>query len=153
MNITEIFIARPVMTTLVMIGILLFGELCDRIGRRPAFFTYQIGAFIMVLVYSQLTSEYALLIVGGVMGFFVNGMIAGLGTLMSELYPTEMRSTAESGIFNIGRGFGGFGPLVVAIISTQYSFAVAIGSLSAIYAIELIVTGFLIPERKGADLT
>ena len=99
----------------MMVGIMVFGELADRIGRRPAFFTYQIGAFLMVLIYSQLTSEYALLIGGGVMGFFVNGMIAGLGTLMSELYSTDMRSTAESGIFNIGRGFGGFGPLVVAI--------------------------------------
>lgn len=136
----------------MMVGILVFGEVADRIGRRPAFFTYQIGAFVMVLVYSQLTSEYSLLIAGGVMGFFVNGMIAGLGTLMSELYPTEMRSTAESGIFNIGRGFGGFGPLVVAILSTQYSFTVAIASLSAIYVIELVATAFLIPERKGTPL-
>ncbi len=137
----------------MIIGILVFGELADRVGRRPAFFTYQIGAFVMVLIYSQLTSEYALLICGGVMGFFVNGMIAGLGTLMPELYPTEIRSTAESGIFNIGRGFGGFGPLVVAILSSQYSFTVAIASLSAIYVVELIATAFLIPERKGASLT
>ena len=46
----------------MMVGIMVFGELADRIGRRPAFFTYQIGAFLMVLIYSQLTSEYALLI-------------------------------------------------------------------------------------------
>lgn len=136
----------------MMVGIMVFGELADRIGRRPTFFTYQIGAFVMVLIYAQLTSEYSLLIAGGVMGFFVNGMIAGLGTLMSELYPTEMRSTAESGIFNIGRGVGGFGPLVVAILSTQYSFSVAIASLSAIYIIELVATAFLIPERKGTPL-
>ena len=134
-------------------GILVFGELADRAGRRPAFFTYQVGAFLMVLIYSQLTSEYALLVAGGVMGFFVNGMIAGLGTLMSELYPTEIRSTAESGIFNIGRGLGGFGPLVVAILSTRYSFTVAIASLSAIYVIELLATAILIPERKGVTLT
>jgi MFS family permease len=133
----------------MIVGIMMFGELADRIGRRPAFFIYQIGAFLMVLIYSQLTSEYALLVVGGVMGFFVNGMIAGLGTLMSELYPTEMRSTAESAIFNIGRGFGGFGPLVVAILSTRYSFTTALASLSAIYVIELVATAVLIPERKG----
>jgi MFS family permease len=136
----------------MMVGILLFGEIADRVGRRPAFFIYQIGSFVMVLIYSQLTSEYALLVCGGVMGFFVNGMIAGLGTLMSELYPTEIRSTAESGIFNIGRGFGGFGPLVVGILSTHYSFAVAIASLSAIYVIELVATALLIPERKGVNL-
>ena len=136
----------------MVIGILVFGELADRLGRRPAFFTYQIGAFLMVLIYSQLTSEYALLVVGGVMGFFVAGMVAGLGTLMSELYPTEICGTAESSIFNIGRGLGGFGPLVVAILSTQYSFTVAIASLSAIYVIYFLVTAFFIPERKGVTL-
>jgi MFS family permease len=136
----------------MIVGIMVFGELADRIGRRPSLYIYQIGAFLMVLIYSQLTSAYALLVAGGVMGFFVNGMIAGLGTLMSELYPTEMRSTAESGIFNIGRAFGGFGPLVVAILSTRYSFTTAIASLSAIYVIELVTTAALIPERKGTSL-
>jgi MFS family permease len=136
----------------MIIGILLFGQLADRIGRRPAFFVYQAGAFFMVLIYSQLTSQYALLIGGGIMGIFVNGMIAGLGTLMSELYPTEARGTAESGIFNVGRGFGGFGPLVVGILATQYSFGAAIAWLSSIYLIELIATAALIPERKGVAL-
>jgi len=106
----------------------------------------------MILIYSQLTSQYALLIVGGIMGFFVNGMIAGLGTLMSELYPTEARGTAESGIFNVGRGFGGFGPLIVGILASRYSFGVAIAWLSSIYLIELIATAALIPERKGVPL-
>jgi MFS family permease len=109
-------------------------------------------AVFMVLIYSQLTSQYALLIGGGIMGIFVNGMIAGLGTLMSELYPTEARGTAESGIFNVGRGFGGFGPLVVGILATQYSFGAAIAWLSSIYLIELIATAALIPERKGVAL-
>ena len=136
----------------MIVGILLFGELADRIGRRPAFFLYQAGAFFMVLIYSQLTSQYALLVVGGIMGFFVNGMIAGLGTLMSELYPTEARGTAESGIFNVGRGFGGFGPLIVGILASRYSFGVAIAWLSSIYLIELIATAALIPERKGVPL-
>jgi MFS family permease len=136
----------------MIIGILLFGELADRIGRRPAFFVYQAGAFLMVLIYSQLTSQYALLIGGGIMGIFVNGMIAGLGTLMSELYPTEARGTAESGIFNVGRGFGGFGPLIVGILASRYSFAAAIAWLSSIYVIEMIATAALIPERRGMAL-
>ena len=36
-------------------GIWIFGQFADRIGRRPALFTFQAGAFIMVLTYSQLT--------------------------------------------------------------------------------------------------
>ena len=36
------------------IGIFVFGQIADRVGRRPAFFIYMIGAAIMVLVYSRL---------------------------------------------------------------------------------------------------
>ena len=38
-------------------GILVFGHFADRVGRRPAFLTFQAGAFVMVLVYSQLTTR------------------------------------------------------------------------------------------------
>jgi MFS family permease len=87
-------------------GILVFGHFADRVGRRPALFTFQAGAFIMVLLYSQLTSPIALLIGGAIMGIFVNGMLGGYGALLSELYPTEARATAANVIFNLGRGVG-----------------------------------------------
>jgi MFS family permease len=37
------------------LGIWVFGVFADRVGRRPALLTFQAGAFVMVLVYSQLT--------------------------------------------------------------------------------------------------
>ena len=76
-------------------GIVVFGQFADRVGRRPALFTFQAGAFVMVLVYSQLTDATALLIGGAIMGMFVNGMLGGYGALLSELYPTEARATAR----------------------------------------------------------
>lgn len=57
------------------LGIFLFGHAADRFGRRKAFLTYMLGAAVMVVVYSQLTTAGALLIGGAVMGFFVNGML------------------------------------------------------------------------------
>src|SRR5262249_12759312 len=95
------------------IGIYAFGQFADRVGRRPALITFQAGAAIMVVVYSQLTDSTALLIGGAVMGVFVNGMLGGDGALLSELYPTEARRTSESALFNPGRGVAGFGPLCV----------------------------------------
>ena len=56
----------------------------------------------MVLIYSQLTDATALLIGGAIMGMFVNGMLGGYGALLSELYPTEARATAENVLFNLG---------------------------------------------------
>ncbi|HEV2547697.1 MAG TPA: MFS transporter [Stellaceae bacterium] len=134
------------------VGIWLFGQLADRIGRRPIFFAFQAGAMIMVIVYSRLTGETALLIGGAVMGLFVNGMLGGYGALMSELYPTEARATAQNVLFNLGRAVGGFGPLVIGILRDQYSFTTAIALLAVIYAVDIVATALLIPERKGVRL-
>jgi MFS family permease len=133
-------------------GIWLFGMLADRIGRRPSFILYQIGAVVMVFVYSQCDTPNTLLVGGAVMGMFVNGMIGGYGALISEVYPTQARATAQNVLFNIGRAVGGFGPLVVGTLASQYSFKYAIALLASIYVLDILATLFLIPEMKGAEL-
>jgi MFS family permease len=133
-------------------GIWVFGMFADKVGRRPALLTFQAGAFIMVLVYSQLTNESALLIGGAIMGMFVNGMLGGYGALLSELYPTEARATAENVLFNLGRGVGGFGPFVVGTLAVTYSFSVAIALLAVIYLIDIVATVAFIPEKRGQAL-
>ncbi|HEY0296570.1 MAG TPA: MFS transporter [Bordetella sp.] len=134
------------------LGLWLFGQLADRVGRRPIFLLYQAGAMLSVLAYSQLQSQYALLAGGAVMGLFVNGMIGGYGALIAELYPTRARATAQNVLFNIGRAVGGFGPLAVGSLAARYSFQVAIGLLAVIYIADILATLFLIPERKGSAL-
>src|SRR5215204_1259639 len=133
-------------------GIWLFGELADRIGRKPVFLAYQAGAAVMVVVYSQLKDPTAALVGGAVMGMFVNGMLGGYGALMSELYPTEARATAQNVLFNLGRAVGGFGPLVIGALASAYSWQVAIALLAAIYVVDMLATALLIPERKGVAL-
>lgn len=135
------------------LGIFMFGHIADRIGRRPAFFSYMAAAAIMVVVYSRLTDPVQLLIGGAVMGFFVNGMLGGYGALISELYPTTARATAQNVLFNIGRGIGGFGPVVVGAIVVSYGFETAIALLAVLYILDLIAMWLLIPERCGAELS
>jgi len=136
----------------MMAGIYVFGQLADRIGRKPSFLLFQAGAASMVLFYSQLNDPVTMLWAGALMGMFVNGMLGGYGALMSEAYPTEARATAQNVLFNIGRGVGGFGPVVVGALAATYSFQVAIGLLAAIYVIDMLATMFLIPELKGVEL-
>jgi MFS family permease len=133
-------------------GIWVFGVFADKVGRRPALLTFQAGAFVMVLVYSQLADPMSLLIGGAIMGMFVNGMLGGYGALLSELYPTEARATAENVLFNLGRGVGGFGPFVVGALAVSYSFTVAIALLAVIYLIDIVATITLIPEKRGEAL-
>ncbi|HEY1611896.1 MAG TPA: MFS transporter, partial [Paraburkholderia sp.] len=133
-------------------GIWLFGIAADRFGRRPAFLFYQAGAVVMVFVYAQLSTPFALLVGGAAMGVFVNGMIGGYGALISELYPTAARATAQNVLFNIGRAVGGFGPLAVGALAARFSFGVALAMLASIYVLDILATLFLIPERRGAAL-
>ncbi len=133
-------------------GALMFGALCDRYGRRPAFLGFQLGAFLMVLIYARLADPFAVLIGGAVVGVFVNGMIGGYGALLSELYPTHARATAENVLFNIGRAIGGLGPVVIGLLAGRLSFEIALGFLASLYLIDMAVTLWVIPERRGQPL-
>ena len=141
------------MTVLGMVcGNLVFGQLADRVGRRPIFILFQIGSVIMVYLYSRVTHPNTLLWIGAIMGMFVNGMMAGIGALMSEAYPTAARATAQNVLFNIGRTVGSMGPLVVGALAVKYTFSAAIALLGSIYILDIIATLFLIPELKGKEL-
>ncbi|HDR1051674.1 MFS transporter [Pasteurella multocida] len=136
----------------MMFGIWLFGQLADRIGRKPSFLLFQFSAVISIFTYSQMSDPTYMLFAGAVLGMFVNGMMGGYGALMSEAYPTQARATAQNVLFNLGRAVGGFGPIVVGALVSTYSFQLAIAFLASIYIIDMIATIFLIPELKGKQL-
>ena len=137
----------------MMAGIWIFGRLADRIGRKPSFLLFQLGAVISIITYSQLTDPTVMLVAGAFLGMFVNGMMGGYGALMAEAYPTEARATAQNVLFNLGRAVGGFGPVVVGAIVSAYSFSIAIAFLAVIYVIDMVATVFLVPELKGKELS
>ncbi|MBB6117377.1 MFS family permease [Rahnella inusitata] len=132
-------------------GIWLFGILSDRFPRWKIFLIYQVGAVIMVVCYAQLSDPTLMLFAGALMGMFVNGMIGGYGGLISDLYPVRVRATAQNLLFNMGRGVGGFGPLVIGMLVAQVSFTAAITLLAAIYLLDIFATLFLLPKKQGQD--
>jgi len=134
------------------VGMLIFGFMADRVGRKPLFIAFQIGAAIMALVFPNVTQPNLLLLVAGISGIFLSGMIGGYGALIAETYPTHGRSTAQNVLFNFGRGVGGFGPLVIGLLATQYSLATALSFLVVIWIVDVFATVFLIKERKGEPL-
>jgi len=90
------------------LGLLLFGSISNRLGRKGAFILYHVMAFVMVLFL------FRVLIAGGapaiwlaitlpIFGFFTVGMHAGYAVYFPELYPTRLRSTGAGFCFNMGR--------------------------------------------------
>jgi benzoate transport len=135
----------------MLVGIVAFGQIADRAGRRPAFWIFQVGAAASVLVYSQLVDPTALLVGGFVMGLFANGMLGGYGALMAECYPTAARATAQNVLFNIGRGIGGFAPVVMAALAASHGFGYALALLPFIYVLAAAAM-FLVPDRRTVEL-
>jgi MFS family permease len=133
-------------------GIWMCGQLADRVGRKPAFLLFQVGALTMVFVYSRISGPGKLLWIGAIMGMFVNGLNGGIGALMSEAYPTAARATAQNTLWNIGRAVGSLGPITVGAVAARFSFQAAIALLASIYFIDLLATLFLIPDLTGKPL-
>lgn len=140
-------------TTIGMsLGILIFGWLCDKFGRRPSYIVFLLVSAISIWFYFQQTDMVVLILFGSVIGFFVNGMVGGYGALLAEHYPTDARSSAENIIFNVGRGIAGVSQVLIAYLATVYSISYALALLSATYLLSAAAFMFLIPETKGKAL-
>lgn len=142
-----------VSTTIGMVlGIVVFGWLCDKLGRRPAYILFLLVSAISIWFYFHQTNIVVLIIFGSAIGFFVNGMIGGYGALLAEHYPTDARSSAENIIFNVGRGIAGAAQLLIGFLADNYSISYALSLLSGAYLLSALSFVFLIPETKGKAL-
>ncbi|SMC77037.1 MFS transporter [Sporomusa malonica] len=136
----------------MMLGITVFGYIADKLGRRPAYISFQLMSAVCVWIYSGLSDPMHLLIGGAILGFFCNGMMAGYGALLSENYSTDARSTAENFIFNTGRAVGGLAPVLIGMLAAKYTLSGALALLAFIYIAAAINVYFLIPETKDKEL-
>lgn len=139
-----------IVTVIGMIaGIYVFGYLCDRLGRKVPYLIFYVCAAAMVYIYVNLGTPIALLFGGAFLGFFCNGMMAGYGTLLSENYTTDARSTAQSFIFNTGRAVGGFAPAIIGALAQSHGFSAAFALLSCVYIAAAVNVLLFIKDTRG----
>lgn len=106
------------------LGLVLFGWISDKMGRKGAFILYHAMGFItMILLFKVLipggASTVVLALFLPIFGFFTLGMHAGYAVYFPELYPTRLRGTGAGFCFNAGRlgtaaAFFGLGAVAVA---------------------------------------
>ncbi len=131
-----------------MVLIPIVGALSDRHGRLPIAFVS--AAAILLAIYpmfawlAAVPTLQTLLIVQAIIGVLLSGYMGGLPALMSELFPTRMRTTGLSISYSFGVAiFGGFAPFInawlIAVTGSKlapsfYLMLAAVISLAALTA-------------------
>ena len=134
-------------------GYLVGAWLADRIGRRMLFLVFSAGAVTMVLIYTQAPiSNGMMLVLGFPLGFFASGYFSGMGSFLTELFPTPLRGAAQGFCYNFGRGVGALFPALVGLLAARMALADAM-ALFAVAAYGLFFAmAFLLPETRGKVL-
>lgn len=121
------------------LGMLTFGIIMDKLGPRTAFTIFMLCSSLSVFLLVMAHSQWSLVAAAVVVGYFINGMYGGYGAIISSLYPTEIRATANNFIMNLGRAVGGFSSIVIGFLMDHYNLTAVIIFLSSIYLVSLLV--------------
>ena len=135
------------------VGYLTGAWLADRIGRRPLFMIFSIGALALVIAYTQLEiSNGAMLVLGFPLGFFASGYFSGVGPFLTEIYPTAVRGSGQGFCYNFGRGMGALFPALVGYLSQLMSLADAMALFAGLAYGLFFLAAILLPETRGRVL-
>ena len=128
--------------------------LSDRIGRRSNFILYAVGSIVIVIAYTQIPVDDALMFVLGFpLGFFSQGVFSGMGPFLTELFPTRVRGSGQGFTYNFGRGIAAMNPLLVGMLSAVLPLGQSIGVFAVIAYGLLAAAALMLPETKGRLLT
>jgi len=132
-------------------GYVTFGYISDRVGRKRTYVTYLIAAAVLLVLYTATREPMVLLALGPFVAFFGTGYYSGFGAVTAEIYPTDVRATAQGFTYNIGRLASAAAPFTVASLAQSHGFGVAfvVAACAFLFA---AVMWIWIPETRGKQL-
>jgi MFS family permease len=136
------------------LGLLSFGPLAERLGRRGAFLLMHLAAVAIVPITCYLPQTYGqLLVLLPAFGFFTGGIHAGYAIYFPELFPSHLRATGAGVCFNGGRLIAA--PLLWLSASLKarpgVDIRLAVTMLSSLFLVGAFLLLFL-PETRGKPL-
>ena len=136
-----------------LVGFLIGAYLSDAIGRKWTFLWSAVGSLAMVLIFMLVPmNNEALFFLGIPLNIILLMKFPPMGPFMTELYPTEVRGTAQGFCYNAGRAIGSFFPTMVGFLSQVISLGAAIAALSGFAFGMMILMLLLLPETRGRSL-
>lgn len=132
-------------------GYVTFGFVSDAFGRRRSYVVYTLTAAVLILIYVSVKAPVALLLLGPFVAFFATGYFSGFGAVTAEVYPTDIRATAQAFTYNIGRIASAAAPFAVGSLAQTRGFDVALSTTSLAFALAAVLW-IWIPETRGRVL-
>jgi len=132
-------------------GYVTFGYIGDAIGRKRAYVSYLVTAAVLIAIYSSVRAPLVLLVLGPFVAFFATGYFSGFGAVTAELYPTDIRATAQGFTYNLGRIASAAAPYTVGTLAQTRGFDIALSTTSVAFLLAAVMW-FWIPETRGRKL-
>ena len=86
------------------------------------------------------------------LGFTLYAAAGGLGAFLSELFPPDVRGAGVGFAYNVGRGVGALGPMVIGLLAADLTLGGAIAGVGLTMLAIALVMVWLLPETLGKDL-
>lgn len=136
------------------LGMLMFGPLAVRLGRRRTFVLYHAAALVVVPATCFLPTSYGVLLAMlPFYGFVTIGIHAGYAVYFPELFPNHLRSTGTGFCFNGGRLIASsmlvFSGWLKALPGMELRTAISL--MASLFLAGLVIIAFM-PETKDQPL-
>jgi MFS family permease len=138
------------------IGYLVSAWLNDRIGRRRNFVLFAVFSVAIVVVYTLVPLDNTVMRwLGFPLGFLASGIFSGMGPILTELYPTELRGSGQGFAYNFGRVVAALNVWFVGLFTDLLHMPLgqSIGVFALIAYGLVVVAALQLPETRGRVLT
>jgi MFS family permease len=132
-------------------GYLCYGWVADKLGRKRSLILYTLCAAALIPLYAAARTQWIILILGAMVGFFGTGFFAGSGIIGSEIFPTRIRARALGFTYNGARALSCVAPYTIGWVGDKKGLSAAF----LLCAIAFVLTALMatqLPETKGKNL-
>jgi MFS transporter, putative metabolite:H+ symporter len=156
-SVYHIQLTRTLVYTFIVAGTSVAGRvvafsLVDRVGRKPLIVTGFLVAGCAALLFSQATTEAALLLVAVTFAFFNDIGSLGMTVYTPEVFPLRIRGIATAAAMGIGRVGGMVSPILIGVLLSLGSVMSVWFLLAAVQAGAGLISLWLAQETRGRNL-